>query len=55
MFKPNKPLLRKMNLQEHVMSSIPNEVETSLELCAFLLRYHRAIDYGDFSDNAYVV
>ena len=44
-----------MNLSDHVMSSNPNEVESALELSAFFLRYHRAVDYGDFSDNAYVV
>ena len=54
-FKPNKPLLRKMNLSEHIMSATPTEVEAALELAAFLLRYHRSVDYGDFSDNAYVV
>jgi len=37
------------------MSANPGEVESALELGAFLMRYHRAIDYGDFSDNAYVV
>ena len=37
------------------MSNNPSEVEAALELTQFLLRYHRAIDYGDFSDNPYVV
>ena len=27
----------------------------ALEFCAFLMRYHRALDYGDFSENAFVV
>ena len=54
-FRPNKPLLRKMNLQDHLMSTNPTEVETTLELAQFLLRYHRGVDYGDFSDNPYVV
>lgn len=44
-----------MNLEEHVMSTNPTEVEAALELSQFLLRYHRAVDYGDFSENPYVV
>ena len=27
----------------------------ALDLCSFLLRYHRALDYGDFSENPYCV
>ena len=54
-FKPNKPLLRKMNMSAHIMATSHQESELALELCSFLLRYHRALDYGDFSDNPYVV
>lgn len=54
-FKPNKPLLRKMNMSAHIMSQSQNESELALEFCSFMLRYHRALDYGDFSDNPYVV
>jgi hypothetical protein len=54
-FKPNKPLLRKMNMGAHIMSTNQSESELALEFCSFLLRYHRALDYGDFSDNPYVV
>ena len=54
-FRPHKPLLRKMNLQVHLLSTNPSEVETTLDLTQFLLRYHRSVDYGDFSDNPYVV
>ena len=53
-FKPSKPLLRKMNLAQHIMAAGP-ESEVALDLCSFLLRYHRALDYGDFSDNPYCV
>jgi len=55
-FKPSKPLLRKMNLAAHIMSSTSiQESELTLDLCSFLLRYHRALDYGDFSENPYCV
>ena len=36
------------------MSQAPSESELALEFCGFLLRYHRAIDFQDFSDNPYV-
>jgi len=61
-FKPHKPLMRKMNLAVHIMGRFlfilaqnDNESELALEFCNFLLRYHRDLDYGDFSDNPYVV
>lgn len=54
-FKPNKPLLRKMNLSDHMMSQNNVESENALELSGFIMRYHRSIDYGDFSDSPYVV
>jgi len=54
-FKPSKPLLRKMNMSQHILSHTYQESELALEFCAFLLRYHRVLDYGDFSDNPYVV
>ena len=54
-FKPSNALLRRMNMGVHILSKDKNESETSLELCSFLLKYHRSIDYGDFSDSAYVV
>jgi len=54
-FKPNKPLLRKMDMSVHVMSQAPSESELALEFCSFLMRYHRAVDFGDFSDSPFVV
>ena len=54
-FKPNKPLLRKIDMGAHIMSNIPAEAETALEFCAFIMRYHRNIDYGDFSESPFVV
>ena len=54
-FKPNKPLLRKIDMGAHIMSNIPSESETALEFCAFIMRYHRNIDYGDFSESPFVV
>lgn len=54
-FKPNKPLLRKMDLSNHIMSNNNVESESTLDLCGFIMRYHRSIDYGDFSDSPYTV
>ena len=52
--RPNKPLLIKMGLEEHIESTNPTEVENALELTYFLLRYHRSVDFGDFSDKLHI-
>ena len=44
-----------MDLEPLLMSQNNAEVEASLNLAYFLLRYHRAVDYGDFTDNAYAI
>ena len=44
-----------MNLSIFVLSTSPKDTELALDFCAFLLRYHREIDYGDFSDDSTVV
>ncbi len=44
-----------MNLSAYVLSSSPKDAELALDFCAFLLRYHREIDYSDFSDDQFVV
>lgn len=53
-FRPNKPLLMKMQLDEHILSLNPVASEDALELTYFLLRYHRAVDFGDFSEQLHV-
>ena len=54
MFRPSKPLLMKMRLEDHINATNPTEVENALELAYFLLRYHRAVDFGDFSEVLHV-
>jgi hypothetical protein len=54
-FKPNKAIVKNMNLSAFVLSSNPKDADLALDFCAFLLRYHREIDYSDFSDDQYVV
>jgi len=54
-FKPNKMLLKKMELTDHVLSANQQESEAALELCAFIMRYHRSVDYADFSDSPFMV
>ena len=44
-----------MNLDTHILSANPTEVEVALDLTQFLIRYHRAVDFRDFSEDAYVV
>ena len=52
--RPNKPLLMKMGLGEHIESTNPSEVEIALDLTYFLLRYHRSVDFSDFSDKLHI-
>ena len=54
-FKPNKAIVKNMNLSAFVLSSNPKDADLALDFCAFLLRYHREIDDSDFSDDQYVV
>ncbi len=54
-FKPNKAIVKNMNLSAFVLSSNPKDADLALDFCAFLLRYHREIDYSDFSEDQYVV
>jgi len=44
-----------MNMQLYVLSANPKEQELALDFCAFLLRYHREVDYQDFSEDQNVV
>lgn len=54
-FKPNKAIIKNMNLSAYILSQNPKDTELALDYCAFLLRYHRDIDYSDFSDDQFVV
>lgn len=55
MFKPNKLLLRKMNIQSLIVSEHPQESALGLEFASFLLRYHVTLDYGDFTDDPFCI
>ena len=44
-----------MNMATYVLSQSFKDQELALDFCAFLLRYHKDIDYSDFSDDQYVV
>lgn len=54
-FKPNKTIVKNMNMSTYVLSSSAKDSEMALDFCAFLLRYHREIDYSDFSEDQFVV
>ena len=43
-----------MNMSSYILSGNPKDVELALDFCAFLLRYHREIDYNDFSEDQFV-
>lgn len=55
MFKPNKLLLRKMNIQNLIASEQTQESSLGLEFASFLLRYHVTLDYGDFTDDPFCI
>jgi len=55
MVQPNRPLLRKMDLESKVMSSDPDTVKSALELTQFFVKFYRKLDYNDFSDNPFCV
>jgi hypothetical protein len=53
-FKPNKAIVKNMNLSQYILSTNPKDADLALDFCAFLLRYHRDIDYVDFSEDQFV-
>ena len=42
-------------MTSYVLSQNFKDQELALDFCAFLLRYHKDIDYSDFSDDQFVV
>ncbi len=57
-FKPSKPLIKKMDFDIYLMGGKEKDkvLESKIfEFYSFLLRYHKDIDYQDFSDNEYVL
>lgn len=54
-FKPNKVIIKNMNMSVYILSQSFKDQELALDFCAFLLRYHKDIDYGDFSDDPFVI
>ena len=50
-FRPNRIILRKMNIANLIISSEETESDLALDFSSFLLRYNRELDYQDFSDD----
>eukprot|EP00347_Sterkiella_histriomuscorum_P003950 403362314 len=50
-FKPNKIIIRKMNIASIIQSQREEDSDMGLDFASFLLRYHRDLDYSDFSDD----
>jgi len=58
-FKPNKLIIRKMNIEGLIrcnllllpLAHIDEDADLALDFASFLLRYHRDLDYSDFSDD----
>ena len=50
-FRPNRIILRKMNIAQGVLTADEIESDLALDFSSFLLRYNRELDYTDFSDD----
>lgn len=48
-------IVKNMNMATYILSNNFKDQELALDFCSFLLRYHKEIDYGDFSDDQVVV
>mmetsp|Transcript_1260 Transcript_1260/g.1305 ORF Transcript_1260/g.1305 Transcript_1260/m.1305 type:complete len:140 (+) Transcript_1260:275-694(+) len=53
-FRPNKYILEKMRIPQLLTSASPDEKELALDFASFLLRYHRKLDYEDFSEDVLI-
>jgi len=42
-------------MKAYVLSNSYKDQELALDFCSFLLRYHKDIDYGDFSEDQDVI
>lgn len=54
-FSVNKPLIRKLDLETHIISQNHAEREASLELAVFIMKFYKQIDFGDFSNDPVVI
>jgi BioD-like phosphotransacetylase family protein len=43
-----------MNISAIITSNAEEEADLALDFSSFLLRYHRDLEYGDFSDDSFV-
>jgi hypothetical protein len=43
-----------MNISAIITSNSEEEADLALDFSSFLLRYHRDLEYGDFSDDNFV-
>ena len=50
-FKPNKIIIRKMNIASIINAQKEEDSDLALDFSSFLLRYHRELDYADFADD----
>jgi hypothetical protein len=53
-FKPNKVIIRKMNIASVINAQKEEDSDLALDFSSFLLRYHRDLDYADFADEPQV-
>lgn len=50
-FRPDSQIIKKMNLEAHIDSGTEDDTNLTLDFTSFLLRYHKNLNYEDFSDD----
>lgn len=54
-FKPSSAILSKLEIDKFIDSKSQEESDLALDFASFLLRYHRLLNYEEFSDNTRIV
>ena len=50
-FKPNRIIIRKLKINRVITSHAEAESDLALDFASFLLRYHKDLEYADFTED----
>lgn len=50
-FKPNRIIIRKLKINRVITSQVEAEADLALDFASFLLRYHKDLEYADFTED----
>jgi len=50
-FKPNRIIIRKLKINRVITSQVESESDLALDFSSFLLRYHKDLEYADFTED----